>query len=360
VLADTPVFFQVTGANPQFQLVRTDANGQASFSYTAISQGKDVIVANATVDSSDLTSNKAQVTWTTGKHVTFTSLNPSLRSGTPGQPVNVIASLTDSSVDPPAPVVGEAVSFELGSGQCFGTTDVDGIAMCQLVPSVGGMNTLTATFAGSNQFVESTDSIGFNLLQVIIEVDTDGDGVPDADDNCPSVPNPDQADSDGDGVGDACEEELCSNCPACASFPLSIKKGTLDLDPTAHSDTIDLTAHFMTPVNSINPRTEGMAVSLTDADGVIACVNFPPGDSWKTKPGPTWFFFNGAGERASVELSDSRNEFEVTVRVRGKKLTDADAGNINTAVIIGDKAFRNTQAWRPLGGKRLFTKSPTP
>jgi hypothetical protein len=113
-------------------------------------------------------------------------------------------------------------------------------------------------------------------------------------------------------------------------------------------------------VDSINPPTEGMAVSLTDADGVIACVNFPPGDSWKTKPGPTWFFFNNAGERASVELSDSRNEFEVTVRVRGKKLTDADAGNINTAVIIGDKAFRNTQAWRPLGGKRLFTKSPTP
>jgi hypothetical protein len=35
--------------------------------------------------------------------------------------------------------------------------------------------------------------------------DQDGDGVPDADDNCPDVPNPDQADSDGDGVGDACE-----------------------------------------------------------------------------------------------------------------------------------------------------------
>src|SRR5262249_36389526 len=307
------------------------------------------------------TSNKAQVTWAAGKHVTFLTLNPSPTAGTPGQPVNVIASLTDISLDPPAPVVGEAVSFELGSAQCFGATDADGIATCQLVPSVGGMNTLTATFAGSNQFVASTASIGFNVLQRIIEVDTDGDGVPDADDNCPSVPNPDQADSDGDGVGDACEEELLRNCPGCASFPLSIKKGTLDLDPTAHSDTIDLTAHFMTPVDSINPRTEGMAVSLVDADGVIACLNFPPGDGWKTKPGRKWFFFNDAGERASVELSDSRNEFEVTVRIRGKKLTDADAGNITTSVIIGDKALLNTQVWRPLGGgKRLFTKSPTP
>jgi hypothetical protein len=34
--------------------------------------------------------------------------------------------------------------------------------------------------------------------------DSDGDGVPDPIDNCPAVPNPDQADSNGDGVGDAC------------------------------------------------------------------------------------------------------------------------------------------------------------
>jgi hypothetical protein len=38
--------------------------------------------------------------------------------------------------------------------------------------------------------------------------DADGDGVPDNFDNCPYVPNRDQADKDGDGVGDACD-----NCP---------------------------------------------------------------------------------------------------------------------------------------------------
>jgi RHS repeat-associated protein len=37
--------------------------------------------------------------------------------------------------------------------------------------------------------------------------DRDGDGVPDASDNCPDTPNPDQRDSDNDGVGDACEQQ---------------------------------------------------------------------------------------------------------------------------------------------------------
>jgi hypothetical protein len=44
------------------------------------------------------------------------------------------------------------------------------------------------------------------------EPDGDGDGVPDARDNCPSVANPDQRDTDGDGVGDACDP-----CPADAT-----------------------------------------------------------------------------------------------------------------------------------------------
>lgn len=54
---------------------------------------------------------------------------------------------------------------------------------------------------------------GDQFQETIIEVtvpdnactDTDGDGVCDEEDNCPSTYNPDQADANGNGVGDACE-----------------------------------------------------------------------------------------------------------------------------------------------------------
>ena len=38
-------------------------------------------------------------------------------------------------------------------------------------------------------------------------VDTDGDGVPNAQDNCPFTANPDQADNDDDGQGDVCDAD---------------------------------------------------------------------------------------------------------------------------------------------------------
>ncbi len=46
--------------------------------------------------------------------------------------------------------------------------------------------------------------------------DDDGDGVPDEDDNCPLVANPDQVDRDEDGKGDACSHYLE---PAYADLP---------------------------------------------------------------------------------------------------------------------------------------------
>lgn len=42
----------------------------------------------------------------------------------------------------------------------------------------------------------------------ISQLDPDEDGVVNADDNCPSIANEDQADADDDGVGDVCDEDF--------------------------------------------------------------------------------------------------------------------------------------------------------
>ncbi len=68
--------------------------------------------------------------------------------------------------------------------------------------------------------------------------DYDGDGVPDASDNCPIVANADQADSDHDGVGNACD---------------TVDDGNLDSD----GDGLTNSEEFELGTNPTNPDTDG-------------------------------------------------------------------------------------------------------
>lgn len=58
------------------------------------------------------------------------------------------------------------------------------------------------------------------IPDVVLNQDSDDDGVYDAFDNCPNIPNPDQANDDGDSYGD-----LCDNCPNTASDDLTDTDG---------------------------------------------------------------------------------------------------------------------------------------
>lgn len=53
---------------------------------------------------------------------------------------------------------------------------------------------------------ENTPELTFDeAMAGAASVDSDGDGISNAADNCPAVANPNQADSDGNGIGDVCE-----------------------------------------------------------------------------------------------------------------------------------------------------------
>lgn len=72
-------------------------------------------------------------------------------------------------------------------------------------------------FSGGDWILNVSDNADFDVGNITSwsleicgnpQIDTDGDGIPDNVDNCPSIPNPDQADLDGDGIGDACDPDI--------------------------------------------------------------------------------------------------------------------------------------------------------
>ncbi len=159
----TPVIFQVTGANSQSSMVRTNANGQASFSYTGISPGVDTVSAAAQLGATNLSSNQAVITWTAGMHTSFLTLNLSPISVMAGKPVTLNASLSDISVTPAAPIAGASVQIRLEGISCFGTTNAKGNAACTLTPTIPELTSQTASFAGNATLIPATATQQFNV-----------------------------------------------------------------------------------------------------------------------------------------------------------------------------------------------------
>ena len=96
-------------------------------------------------------------------------------------------------------------------------------------------------------------------LKYIDSNDIDGDGIPNATDNCPSVANPTQADCDGNGVGDACE--LDCNHNGLADVCEILSGAVTDQNLNGIPDTCEVSSvSGVVPVSG--PSTGGTAVKI--------------------------------------------------------------------------------------------------
>jgi Bacterial Ig-like domain (group 3) len=149
---------QPGSVNPGLTLsATTDANGNASVTYSSAVTGTDTWQASTTNPAGTITSNTTTVTWI--KKATQLTITGGASTSDFHDPATVAATLTDSG----GPVPGEPVTFTLnGAESCTGTTDANGSASCSLTPGeAAGTYTLVASFGGDATHFGSSASSNF-------------------------------------------------------------------------------------------------------------------------------------------------------------------------------------------------------
>ncbi len=144
---------------------------------------------------------------------------PGSENPAPGT-VNVSASSeTTFSATVLGPIAGPAVSVEwLVNGVSMSTASAaTGTTPTFDFARVAGTYTVDLRVTDNSPIIHPTLRAGLASTRTwTVHVtgtvtDTDGDTVPDAFDNCPTVANVNQSDVDHDGIGDACDPQTCGN-----------------------------------------------------------------------------------------------------------------------------------------------------
>ncbi|HKZ49062.1 MAG TPA: putative Ig domain-containing protein [Thermoplasmata archaeon] len=133
--------------------------------------------------------------------------------------------------------------------------------------------------------------------------DTDGDGIPNATDNCPTVPNPTQTDSDGDDIGDACDtggtvsgaDPRTNNTGRSGAITITITKNQVTWSQTGST----VTMNYRIEGTTTGTVDHLKAVFITEFKTGAPDVSDPIGESPDQTGGGFTVGFHGTGTSGS-------------------------------------------------------------
>ncbi len=164
------------------------------------------------------------------------------------------------------------------------------------------------------------------LTLTVTFVDTDGEGVPEDIDNCPTVPNPDQRDSDGNGRGDACEATPVFDAVAAQRVS---EGNTLSFTVRArdsNNDRLALEAHV--PAAVLQNGGVDTVRFVDNGDGTLA-FTFRPNNNFVRHPDLSGGFTVRLVARDGTQVNDVPVQTELNVPVT---VTDVNRNPIITSV----------------------------
>lgn len=184
-------------------------------------------------------------------------------------------------------VAASACDEEAVAGACTTNGDCDAGLMCVsgacVSPDSDGDGVFDANDNCPNMPNADQADIDGDGVGDVCDDDRDGDDADDVDDNCPLVPNPDQLDTDGDGKGDACDDDLDGdgvdndddNCPTVANE----SQADTDGDGTGDACDDDLDDDGLDNEEDNCPAVANIDQADLDGDGVgDACDDDADGD----------------------------------------------------------------------------------